>query len=306
MALRVRFQYMSSASLGYSIERLTDGMRYDFSDGTFKSAPATGVSPLTPESGDFLGRYSATLASTPVAQFSNGDYAVGIHNTSNANQLVGLLNATLYNGDDAPVFPSGSGGGSSDPWSTTLPGSYAPGTAGYILGQNLDARVSSRSTYSGGPVASVIAPVTVGTVNDKSGYSLSQAFPANFAALTISPTGAVTVGTVNDKSGYSLSQAFPANFAALTISPTGAVTVGTVNDKSGYSLTASGLDAIPVESGVNVRQALSPILAAAAGAINGAGTGTIIIQGGNVSTTRITATTDSAGNRSTVLLSLPT
>lgn len=38
---------------------------------------------------------------------------------------------------------------------------------------NLDATVSSRSTYAGGAVASVTAAVTVGTNNDKTGYALT-------------------------------------------------------------------------------------------------------------------------------------
>jgi hypothetical protein len=129
-----------------------------------------------------------------------------------------------------------------DPWSVTLPGSYAPGTAGAIVGGNLDAKVSSRSVYAGGAVASVTAPVTVGTNNDKGGYTLA----------------------------------------------------------------AAGLDAIVIESGVNARQALAPILASAAGTLTGAGTGTIVIKGGNVTTTRIVASTDSSGNRTSVTLALPT
>ncbi|GAC1463647.1 MAG: hypothetical protein NVSMB9_01330 [Isosphaeraceae bacterium] len=84
------------------------------------------------------------------------------------------------------------------------------------------------------------------------------------------------------------------------------VTVGTNNDKAGYTLAPFGLDAIQVEAGVNARQALSPILAASAGVLLGAGTGTIVIKGGNVAVTRITATTDNAGNRSAVVLTLPT
>jgi hypothetical protein len=42
---------------------------------------------------------------------------------------------------------------------------------------NLDATVSSRSTYAGTAVASVTAPVTVGTNNDKTGYSLTVTPP---------------------------------------------------------------------------------------------------------------------------------
>jgi N-acetylglucosamine kinase-like BadF-type ATPase len=63
---------------------------------------------------------------------------------------------------------------------------------------------------------------------------------------------------------------------------------------------------LTVENGVNARQALSPILAASAGVVTGAGTGTIVIRGANGTISRITATTDNAGNRSSVTLSLPT
>jgi hypothetical protein len=79
-----------------------------------------------------------------------------------------------------------------------------------------------------------------------------------------------------------------------------------VTDASGYvTLASAGLDQVQVESGVNARQALSPILAASAGVLVGAGTGTIVIKGGNVATTRITANTDNSGNRTSVNLNLP-
>lgn len=37
------------------------------------------------------------------------------------------------------------GGGGSDPWATPLPGAYIAGEAGYIVGHNIDALISSRS-----------------------------------------------------------------------------------------------------------------------------------------------------------------
>lgn len=50
----------------------------------------------------------------------------------------------------------------------------------------------------------------VGVNADKTGYALTQAFPANFADLAITATtGRVTVGTNADKTGYSLAVAFP-------------------------------------------------------------------------------------------------
>lgn len=51
------------------------------------------------------------------------------------------------------VGGGGTGGGGTDPWLTALPGAYAAGTAGNIVGSNLDAAVSSRSTYAGGDTA---------------------------------------------------------------------------------------------------------------------------------------------------------
>jgi hypothetical protein len=85
---------------------------------------------------------------------------------------------------------------------------------------------------------------SVDTVNDKEGYSLTQTFPTNFEAMAITAGGAVTVGTNNDKTEYSLTQTFPDNFSALSITAGGAVTAGTVSDKEGYSLALTDLEAI--------------------------------------------------------------
>ena len=78
-----------------------------------------------------------------------------------------------------------------------------------------------------------------------------------------------------------------------------------INATGQVALAPNGLDAIQIENGVNARQALTPILSASAGVLLGAGTGTVIIKGGNTPVTRITATTDNAGNRTAVTLSIP-
>ncbi len=168
-------------------------------------------------------------------------------------------------------------GSAGDPWSTTIPGAYGAGTAGYIVGNNLNATVASRSSHSasdvwavgtrtvtGGTVSNVTNGVTVLTNNDKTGYSLTQAFPTNFSALSIDVSGRMDLGkwvgnapnalisgrvdsnaqVVGDKSGYSLIQSFPSNFSSLAITAGGAVTVGTNNDKTGYALTSTQEDAI--------------------------------------------------------------
>jgi hypothetical protein len=47
-------------------------------------------------------------------------------------------------------------GSSGDPWSTVLPGSYGVGTAGKIVGDNLNAQVSTRSTLSSADVTAAV------------------------------------------------------------------------------------------------------------------------------------------------------
>ncbi|MDB5350783.1 MAG: hypothetical protein JWN86_2030 [Planctomycetota bacterium] len=146
MALRLRFQYAAGASLGYSIERLSDGLLYNFAPsgstaGTFTAAPTTVVAPLPADTGSFVGRYKVNLTSTPAAQFVDGDYCITIHNVASGNAVIAELDVVMHNGDDATVIPSGA---SADPWNQSLPGSYAAGTAGFALGTNLDAKVSTR------------------------------------------------------------------------------------------------------------------------------------------------------------------
>jgi hypothetical protein len=79
---------------------------------------------------------------------------------------------------------------SSDPWATALPGSYGAGSAGAILGNNLNATITSRMA--------------------------TFVLPGNFSSLAITAAGAVTVGTNNDKTGYSLAVAPPTAAAIAT------------------------------------------------------------------------------------------
>lgn len=121
-------------------------------------------------------------------------------------------------------------------------GSYGTTNSyGALIETNLDAMVSTRSTFAGGAVASVTAPVTVGTITDKTGYKLAS----------------------------------------------------------------DGVDAVVIEAGANLRQAMSGIFAAECGRLSGAATNTVVILGAGTAITRIQATVDPDGNRTAVILSLP-
>lgn len=249
MAMRIRFQYITSSRLGFSVERLADGLILDHASQTFKTAPAQPIANLTEAVSPFAGIYRATLSNTPITEFPNGYYAIGIHKIDSNNQVVSLLVSGMVEGDDNSVATGGSSTGSVDisalargVWNYATNALTTTDSVGKLVKDSLDASISSRSTYNGGPVESVTNPVVVKTNQDKAGYALA----------------------------------------------------------------GTGLDAIVVEQGINARQALSPILAATAGVISGATTGQIVIRGGNASVTRIQATTDNQGNRTSVTLNLPT
>ena len=74
MALRIRFQCQTGLSLGYSIERLADGLFFDFNNSTFVVNPTRLIAVLPEDTGSFIGRYKTTLTPTPLAQFMDGDY----------------------------------------------------------------------------------------------------------------------------------------------------------------------------------------------------------------------------------------
>jgi hypothetical protein len=90
-------------------------------------------------------------------------------------------------------------------WTDTTAGDFATvGSPGKAVIDNLNATVGSRSTYAGGPVASVTAPVTVGTNNDKAGYALTTAEHTAIvadatAALGAAIPGSPTAGSIFDR-----------------------------------------------------------------------------------------------------------
>ena len=94
------------------------------------------------------------------------------------------------------------------------------------------------------PTGNATGQVTVATNNDKTGYALTQTFPANFSSLAITVGGAVTAGTVSDKSGYSLatSQTFSTTGSVGSVTGSvGSVTgaVGSVTGNVGGNVTGS-------------------------------------------------------------------
>lgn len=216
-------------------------------------------------------RYSVLLASVYDALITNATNATGglPTATGSISALAGAI-STYAGGDTSGVTTL----------LTRLPSAISLSAGAVTVGTNNDKTgyslasggLASVTAWSvaitgnitgnlSGSVGSVTSGVTVSTNNDKTGYSLSQAFPTNFASMSIdangkvllqptqtgvtiptvtSITNGVTASTVSDKTGYSLTQAFPSNFSALAIAAgTGAVTVN--GDAFGNTLVLTNL-----------------------------------------------------------------
>lgn len=198
------------------------------------------------------------------------------------------------------------------------------------------ARAGYLDNLSAGAVA-LATGVTVTTNNDKTGYSLTQAFPSNFSSLGINASGHVSRVTLTDTvttlTGHTaqtgdayavVNSGTFGNSALKTLIDTvdtvaDAILLDTGTDgvvvaagsKSGYSLTtapptaaenAAAILAAGDVDGFTLEQTLKLCLAALAGKLSGAATTTITIRAADDSKARITATVDADGNRSSLTL----
>jgi hypothetical protein len=183
---------------------------------------------------------------------------------------------------------------------------------------------SGLSTYAGTDTAgttSLLARLT----STRAGYldNLSAgavALHADITGLSI-PTTSQVAAAVWDlaTSGHTTSGTFGAAAVAAggagdpwSTSIPGSYGAGTagyiLGNRAGFKLAADGVDLIVVETGVNARQSLAMIGAATAGKASGLSTATAVYYAmgpSGTSTVRITATTDSSGNRTATTLSLP-
>jgi hypothetical protein len=157
-------------------------------------------------------------------------------------------------------------------------------TARFAEDQSMNSLTNGYVTVTGSVVASSVTnPVTVGTNNDKTGYSLidgSMVFVTGTVSTTV--TGYVQV--------------------------TGTVVVGTNNDKSDYVLSASGVTAITddifteqVEGTLTFRQWVRRVASVLFGKASGGGAvGSKKFRDMADTLDRIDATTDANGNRTNV------
>jgi hypothetical protein len=170
-------------------------------------------------------------------------------------------------------------GAAGDPWSTALPGAYGAGTAGKLIGENVNAAIGSRATQ-----ASIDAILT-----DTNELQADWADGGRLDLLLDARATQVSVTAIQAKT-----DALPASPAATGDIPTAAQNADALLDR------ANG-----IEVGLTPRQALRLIAAALAGELSGAATTTITIRNAVAgSKDRIVATVDPDGNRSALVYDL--
>ena len=185
---------------------------------------ASGVAVTTAVIGDFTltkNGTSAAMSGNTISHAHNGHYAITL--TAANTDTIGRLTISVNNTAQAmPVFR----------WDICQPTVYdalftnATNTTGGLPAATgaISALAGAVSTYAGGD--------TAGTT------TLLTRLPS---AISLSG-GAVTVGTNNDKTGYSLTQAFPTNFAALGINSSGHVSRVTLVDTTTTNTDMRGTD----------------------------------------------------------------
>jgi hypothetical protein len=216
-------------------------------------------------------------------------------------------------------------GGAADPWATAVPGAYGAGTAGKIIGDNINATISSRATQTiADTIATDVAGLDGATMRGTDNAALASVctesrlseldaanLPADIANIK-TDTAATLIDTAEiGVAGAGLSNInLPDQVMNITGNITGNISgsVGSISsiDKTGYSLSAAGVDAIldeicETEGSYSLREISSILLAVLSGITTDSGA-TITIKTPNGNAVRVTATIDYDYNRTAVTL----
>jgi hypothetical protein len=227
---------------------------------------------------------------------------------------------------DVPIFEYVLEATAALPLSGSIRTTNADPNDGAGLGlSRVDQAIGSRSTFD-----HTSTSVTVGTNTDKTGYSLTQAFPTNFANLEINGSGHIervvlvdTTTTNTDMRGTDgANTTTPLDAAGIRTAvglasanlDTQLTAIDSVVDSilddtgtSGVVISGASIDSIwdeAVEGSTTARQFLRGFAAALLAKASGLNTTTAVYRDTADTKARITATVDAEGNRSAVTLDL--
>lgn len=183
-------------------------------------------------------------------------------------------------------------GSAGDPWATTLPGSYIAGQAGYIVGHNLDAAVSTRmATFiytapDNADIAAIAAKLPANSIADET--LVINATNAIMAAVGSPMQAGAAVELATSQPNYAPAKAGDA--MSLTTAERTAVA----------NALLDLADAI--ETGITPRTAIKGMVAALFGLTGTAGQNPEVYENPAGTATRLTVANDSSGNRTAVTI----
>ena len=253
-----------------------DNLEADY-DGTGYNKSASTVGTVTTNT-DMRGTDSALLAASAPSNFadlaitaSTGKVTVGTNDDKTGYSVTGTVSADVVSvsgdstaADNLEADYDGTGyNKSASTIGTTTANTDMRGTDSALLA------ASAPSNFADLAITASTGKVTVGTNDDKTGYSISGTVSADVVSLSGDTVAADNLEADYDGSGYNksastigttttntdmrgtdsafLAASAPTNFGDLAITAsTGRVTVGTNNDKTGYSIsgTLQTLDAL--------------------------------------------------------------
>lgn len=173
---------------------------------------------------------AAKLATDAVTEIAGGvwDLATSGHTTS------GTFGAAMV-----------AAGGSGDPWATTIPGSYGAGTAGFILGTNLNALITSRMATYTQPTGFLAANFPSDPADQSLIIAATDAIMGRIGANGSGLTQVVLSGT----QAFSNTGTWTGNLTGSVGSVSGGVTV---SDKTGFSLANGSIATATFAAGATV------------------------------------------------------
>jgi hypothetical protein len=203
-------------------------------------------------------------------------------------------------------------GAAGDPWSTALPGAYGAGTAGKIVGDNINATISSRASQASvdtiddfldTEIAAILADTNELQTDWADGGRLDLILDARASQASVN-----TLDDFVDTEVAAILAAVDTEVAAIKAktdlipaAPAATGDIPTANQNADALLDRSA----GIETGLTPRQAFRLIAAAVAGKLSGAATVTVTIKNAVADDkNRIVATVDADGNRSAITYDL--
>ena len=237
-AIKVKTDYLPSATAGAA-----GGV---FIAGTNAATTIT-TSLTTTFTGNLSGNVTGSVGSVTTGGITSGSFAAGAINAAaiaadaiGASELAADAVAEIADAVWDEVLPGhltagstgnalNAAGSAGDPWSTTLPGGYGAGSAGYIVGNNLNAAISSRMATFTLPTNFSALAITAGGIVDADietikGQTVTCGGGVTIPAATLASTTNITAGTITTATNLTNLPTMPTDWITNTGLSAGAVT----------------------------------------------------------------------------------